>query len=431
MSEDLINPLIQSVSGPLSNKIKSSIRYARKNVKLAQNLANTMDLLCEQLLPNHLAKNVDNFGEVNAVHNLVYLLAAKSQQVFTSRIIHTAIDQNWDLKGFKQVLVRLFKTIGVTGYENLVAALDQQVKNQNLQSSSCIKAIGSFIRNPKKVITEDDLANSMSTYETDFTFIEEDIMKYRTQRIKHECFSVLHPWAYDLDQVDFKYIVNNDLTGKICSLLTNPAAQSFWLAWFKCQSAVAADDFFTALREVCQINRVPEFYMSTLPDFQGRAQKCDFVFTLEQHGPMISDAIQQIVEAGQATGFNALRDQVKQYAGEFPSANLLISGLPAGFTVEANPKLAMFAPFQALSALTLRELTPAELACGVDLQRKPFDSIPNSPATHKLHLQFEAVDTEEIKNLCVSFDGNNGLYKIGEGEANQYQIPNDKKLWES
>lgn len=35
MSEDLINPLIQSVVGPLANKIKSSVRYARKNVKLA------------------------------------------------------------------------------------------------------------------------------------------------------------------------------------------------------------------------------------------------------------------------------------------------------------------------------------------------------------------------------------------------------------
>jgi hypothetical protein len=30
---------------------------------------------------------------------------------------------------------------------------------------------------------------------------------------------VLHPWAYDLDQVDFKYIMNNDLTKKICNHL--------------------------------------------------------------------------------------------------------------------------------------------------------------------------------------------------------------------
>jgi hypothetical protein len=53
------------------------------------------------------------------MHNLVFLLALKTQQVFTSRIIHTAIDQNWDLKGMKQVLMRIFKVLGVHGVETL------------------------------------------------------------------------------------------------------------------------------------------------------------------------------------------------------------------------------------------------------------------------------------------------------------------------
>ena len=46
-------------------------------------------------------------------------------------------------------------------------------------------------------------------------------------------------------------------------------------------------------------------------------------------------------------------------------------------------------------------------------------------------MKFEAVDTEELKNLEISVDGTQGIFKIGEGEANHYQIPNDKKLWES
>ena len=136
-----------------------------------------------------------------------------------------------------------------------------------MQSSSCIKAIGSFIRNPKKAISEDDLSNSIGTYETEFTFIKEDIEKYRSQRIKHECFSVLHPWAYDLDQVDFKYIMNNDLTKKICSHLRTQNSQAFWLAFFKCQASVSADDFFGAIRELCQINKIPEFFSASLPSF--------------------------------------------------------------------------------------------------------------------------------------------------------------------
>ena len=79
----------------------------------------------------------------------------------------------------------------------------------------------------------------------------------------------------------------------------------------------------------------------------------------------------------------------------------------------------------------MKELTPAELSGHVNLQRKPFQILPNQAATHKLHLNFEAVDTEEIRNLQISFDGNLGVFKIGEGDANHYQIPNDKKLWES
>ena len=62
------------------------------------------------------------------MHNLVYLLALKTQQVFCSRIIHTCIDQNWDLKGFKQVLVRIFRQIGVSGYDEITSMLDFVIK---------------------------------------------------------------------------------------------------------------------------------------------------------------------------------------------------------------------------------------------------------------------------------------------------------------
>jgi len=39
------------------------------------------------------------------------------------------------------------------------------------------------------------------------------------------------------------------------------------------------------------------------------------------------------------------------------------------------------------------------------------------------------VDIDELKNLSFSFSGDSGLFKVGEGEANHYQIPNDKKLY--
>ena len=92
-------------------------------------------------------------------------------------------------------------------------------------------------------------------------------MKYRAQGINHQCFSVLHPWAYDLDKVDFKYIMNNDLTKKICEGLKVQNSQVFWLSFFKSQSAVSADDFFSALRELAHMNKVPEFYTANLPEY--------------------------------------------------------------------------------------------------------------------------------------------------------------------
>jgi len=101
--------LIISMVGPLMNKVKMSMLAARKNRSLATKLQSTIDVLGEQLLPHYLTANNCGYEEVNTIHNLCYLLAMKTQQVFNSRVIHTCIDQNWDLKGFKQVLVRIMK----------------------------------------------------------------------------------------------------------------------------------------------------------------------------------------------------------------------------------------------------------------------------------------------------------------------------------
>ena len=133
--------LIISMVGPLMNKVKMSMLAARKNRQLATKLQSTIDVLGEQLLPHYLTEGNRSYEEVNTMHNLLYLLAMKTQQVFNSRVIHTCIDQNWDLKGFKQVLVRILKQVNVVSYDDVTQVLDFTIKTQNLQSSSCIKAI--------------------------------------------------------------------------------------------------------------------------------------------------------------------------------------------------------------------------------------------------------------------------------------------------
>jgi len=55
------------------------------------------------------------------------------------------------------------------------------------------------------------------------------------------------------------------------------------------------------------------------------------------------------------------------------------------------------------------------------------DNIPEQ----RLILKFEAVDTDELKNIEIAVEGDRAIFKVGEGETSNYHIPNDKKLWET
>lgn len=60
---------------------------------------------------------------------------------------------------------------------------------------------------------------------------------------------MLHPWAYELDLVDFKYVVNNDLKSKIMKHFnSNELSVVFWFSFFKNQTGCGSDDFFEAVR---------------------------------------------------------------------------------------------------------------------------------------------------------------------------------------
>jgi hypothetical protein len=101
--------LVQSMIGPLTNKIKACFMHPRKNRELADNsdLRNMMVLIGEQLLPQWCKNNLNNPEQICTMHDLMYLLAQKVHQVFFNGVIHTIIDQNWDIKGYKQVLSRV------------------------------------------------------------------------------------------------------------------------------------------------------------------------------------------------------------------------------------------------------------------------------------------------------------------------------------
>lgn len=127
-----------------------------------------------------------------------------------------------------------------------------------------------------------------------------------------------------------------------------------------------------------------------------------------------------MVDAGSRNGYNSLQDQVKTYTEPFDAESNLIKKLPPGVSITDTPRLHHFMNSPDLAAIKMRELTPAELEQPVDMQRRPFDSVPDRAASHKLHMKFEQVDTDELKDLEISVDGTRGVFKIGEGENNHY-----------
>ena len=86
--------MVLSMCGPLMNKIKMAFQYPRKNMDLANNkdIKNLVFLIGEQLLPQLCQKNMGDEEAINKMHNLMYLFAYKTQQIFFSRVIHAIID---------------------------------------------------------------------------------------------------------------------------------------------------------------------------------------------------------------------------------------------------------------------------------------------------------------------------------------------------
>lgn len=81
-----------------------------------------------------------------------------------------------------------------------------------------------------------------------------------------------------------------------------------------------------------------------------------------------------------------------------------------------------------MGGMSLLEVTPFDHC---DLQRKIMHVKAMTIPEKRLKLKFEAVDTEELKGIEISVEGDKAIYKIGEGETSNYHIPNDKKLWET
>lgn len=86
--------LVLSMLGPVSNRLKLCVEFPRKNCELAAspNFKSFITAFCEQLLPEWCRRHMADAKAINDMHNLIFLFAYKTHQVFQARVIHQIID---------------------------------------------------------------------------------------------------------------------------------------------------------------------------------------------------------------------------------------------------------------------------------------------------------------------------------------------------
>ena len=148
---------------------------------------------------------------------------------------------------------------------------------------------------------------------------------------------MLHPWAYDLNTVDMKYIVNTNLEGQICKILAESVdAQIFWLSFFKPQLSCPADEFVEAIRQLAEINGMGHYYYYRYKDLNTVMAACDFVVSLEENADIVIKLIREFVdEAITMQGRSPLSAQFKVGSMDESAAQFVEFGSMADLAVTA------------------------------------------------------------------------------------------------
>ena len=114
---------------------------------------------------------------------------------------------------------------------------------------------------------------------------------------------MLHPWAYDLDSVDFKYIISKDQINSIIKATPNDHLfRLVWLSFFKAQTGCGSDEFVNALRELSEMMSIDGasssrdyFNFKLLPRLEEFMLKTNFVISIKEHRELATSFIGEIL----------------------------------------------------------------------------------------------------------------------------------------
>lgn len=193
--------------------------------------------------------------------------------------------------------------------------------------------------------------------------------------------------------------------------------------------ACAADEFFEVIRQLAEINFARPFWVKNQKDFESISFICHFLFSLDENLQLIQKIIADFTEyVNSSKGFCVLNQQL-----------VFSPGCESGYINEIqqhqmqyriNSKLPdyLFHDQQFLQTICLVSPQQIDINSPVVLTVTDMvieaDQIPD----HSITLEFQSSDAEELKNFYFTFTGETATYKVGEGESNHFQLPNDKKL---
>jgi hypothetical protein len=169
---------------------------------------------------------------------------------------------------------------------------------------------------------------------------------------------------------------------------------------------------------------LPGQFACLVKEFEEDMHTSGYVVSVERDSELINRVISRFVDKSAGSGFNPFRDQFKTYSG--PARESCYNKV-GEYSFDATYLLNLIDCGGELAKIKLVETNHA--SC--DLQRRVRHVKSNQVPKDRLKLKFEAVDTDELKNIEITVNGDEAIYKVGEGETSNYHIPNDKKLWET
>lgn len=159
--------------------------------------------------------------------------------------------------------------------------------------------------------------------------------------MKQECFTVLHPWAYDLDTVDFKYVISKDQVNQICKHAKSHITKVFWLTFFKSQTACSTDEFVNALREISEMSLSPSVFKQQEVLLQQFMIDSDFAICLKKEED--ANKVELILnDFLQKCKINVLSQQIRLRQGGREPSDLVEEEALIDYKVENGPEFSFF-----------------------------------------------------------------------------------------